>query len=131
MAAGLLVFGKYEIMSVSIQSFRVIVQSPVGADAYIGPTYRFLPASEGGCGHPPLRRRGLLNRYRFGFGRKAEAAVHCQLTILSDGIPVFSAGVDWEPVAFEGLVDILHLDRLHRRLCKLLYKIPVNQIPER
>ena len=68
---------------------------------------------------------------RFGFGRKAEAAVHCQLTILSDGIPVFAAGVDWEPVAFEGLVDILHLDRLHRRLCKLLYKIPVNQTPER
>ena len=43
-------------------TYYVIVQSPVGADAYIGPTYRFLPASEGGCGHPPLRRRGLLNR---------------------------------------------------------------------
>ena len=43
---------------------------------------------------------------------------------------VFAAGVDWEPVAFEGLVDILHLDRLHRRLCKLLYKIPVNKPSE-
>ena len=42
---------------------EVSIQSPVGADAYIGPTFRFLSANEGGCGHPPLRSRARLNKY--------------------------------------------------------------------
>ena len=36
-----------------------MIQQAVGADAHIGPALRALPANEGGCGHPPLRRKRL------------------------------------------------------------------------
>lgn len=39
------------------------IQLPVEAAACIGSACRFLPINEGGCGHPPLRRRGRLNHY--------------------------------------------------------------------